>query len=189
MGAEKRDAGEARRLDRLAAEAEAEGRFARAVELLERARAADPGEPRIVLNLGRALKLDGRPEEAEAELRLLDDEGGGRLMTPAPPSLRADALILRGLIAHEAGKRDQAAEFYRRALAVEPECADAWNDQGVLEFQAGNYGAAAMAFRKAVEIEPALADAWFNLADALDECGDAEGAARSRLEWKRLGGR
>lgn len=179
---EKIDRAEARRLDRAAAEAERAGDHAEAAALLRRAWAHDPGEPRIALNLGRALKASGDADGARAVLAAVEDHPG------ASASLRADALVLRGLLAFESGDSVGASALYRRAIDIHPSCADAWNDQGVIDFQAGGYAAAAEGFRKAVEIEPALTDAWFNLADALDELGDAGAAGAARLRWKALGG-
>ena len=98
-----------------AEDALARGETARAVELLEAARALQPDDPRVLQALGSALRQAGERARASAVFE--------HLITVAPDSPRALTHRARGALA--AGRSDEAEALLRSALAVHPAYGDA----------------------------------------------------------------
>ncbi|MBC8106581.1 MAG: tetratricopeptide repeat protein [Anaerolineae bacterium] len=76
----------------------------------------------------------------------------------------------------ETGAMAQAAERYGQVVEMDPKQADAWNNLGVALCELKRHDEACRAFRHALELKPDDAGARFNLADALDETGNASAA-------------
>lgn len=83
----------------------------------------------------------------------------------------ADALVLAGLDAHRAGRLDDAAAHYARALRSDPRHADALNLSGALAFTQGRFDEAVRLIGKAVRANPEHLDAQLNLAEASEAAG------------------
>jgi tetratricopeptide (TPR) repeat protein len=76
-----------------------------------------------------------------------------------------------------AGASHEAVEAYRRAIAVDAECADAQVNLGRLLALLGEPAQAETHYRRALETEPRNALAWFNLGVLKQEQGNLEDAA------------
>lgn len=92
------------------------------------------------------------------------------------------ALHLLGVIAHQVGMNDAAAELIEAALAVKPDYAEAHNNLGTVLQALGRAEEAAAAYRTAVAISPGYAEAHNNLGNTLRDMGRAEAAAASYAE-------
>ncbi|MHC4990330.1 MAG: tetratricopeptide repeat protein, partial [Planctomycetota bacterium] len=160
-------------------------------------------------NLGRALLLDGRVEEAETQLRealRLDPRNADALVNLGNIALhraRYDEAIahyevaitvnsrlpfaLNNLGAAYAiqGRWDLAIENYRRALKVNRGYADARRNLGVALMETDRLDEAIASLREAIRLRPSFADAHCSLGRALERSGspdEARSAYRRTLE-------
>jgi tetratricopeptide (TPR) repeat protein len=85
----------------------AQGEIAASLEILERARALDPGQPGLAAALGRAYLVSGRFAESEQALR------DALVVSPHP-----DLHDLMGFALHERGMREEAAHHFERARTM-----------------------------------------------------------------------
>ncbi|MBI4541097.1 MAG: tetratricopeptide repeat protein [Gemmatimonadetes bacterium] len=86
----------------------------------------------------------------------------------------------------EAVAVDDASEAYRRALALEPDHADAHLNLGRLLHEAGDLATAEHHYRQALAAQPAHALAWYNLGVALDDRGQKREAIEAYDRATRL---
>jgi tetratricopeptide (TPR) repeat protein len=146
-------------------------------ETIECYRAARALRPSLGIALGLALVRGGRPVEAEAIFRVLNDRRPGN---PEMPFYLGIAL--------DAQKRLAEAEAaYRESLALQPDDPLAHNNLGVVLFAQKRYQAARAAFQRAVELEPDDPDKHYNLGNALRHLkryAEAEAAYNKALELK-----
>lgn len=80
-----------------------------------------------------------------------------------------------------------AETFWRRALKVAPEFAEAHFNLGVLYADSGRLPESAAAYRRAIALQPAMADGWRNLGIVLSRLGqgiEAEAACREALRLR-----
>jgi len=87
---------------------------------------------------------------------------------------------------HQAGRLGEAEEIYRRILAVEPNCAEAWHLIGAIAHQVGNQELAVQYSGRAVELRPDLAEAHHNLGLARREQRKLQEAVASFRQAIRL---
>ncbi|MBO6719455.1 MAG: tetratricopeptide repeat protein [Rhizobiaceae bacterium] len=107
--------------------AEAEGRFADAIDLYARCLAADPTDPVAAFNRANCLRAAGRAQEATNDyLRAVKID----------PTFAEAWFNLADLLA-ETDNPDAARRYLRRALSIEPQYADAIFNLARLEFEAG----------------------------------------------------
>ena len=76
-----------------------------------------------------------------------------------------------GVSFFDGGRFDEAIDYYRRSLQINPDNPDALNNMGAALAAKGEHTAAVGWFRKALERDPAKADAQFNLGNALANQG------------------
>jgi tetratricopeptide (TPR) repeat protein len=76
----------------------------------------------------------------------------------------------------DAARQEEALDAYRRAVAYDPDFADAHCNLGALHQQRGERAAAAACYEAAVRVDPAHVEARFNLAGLLEEDGRDEAA-------------
>jgi tetratricopeptide repeat protein len=74
-----------------------------------------------------------------------------------------EALVRLGNFYQDAGKFDQAVDYYARALAVDPKQVDARTDRGICLRELGKPDDAIAEFRKSLEIDPRHWQTWLNL--------------------------
>lgn len=84
---------------------------------------------------------------------------------------------LGNLLAH-AGRLTEAAQAFRRALGRSPRAPAIWNNLGAVLLRDGHLVGAECAFRRAITLQVTFHEAHLNLAQLLDQQGDALEAAR-----------
>ena len=89
-------------------------------------------------------------------------------------------------MANDPARRDQAMEFYRRALDEAPQFPAAQYGAGVLLARAGRHAEAVPHYRAALESWPDWAEARYNLGLALAAIGQPEEASRQLQETVRI---
>jgi len=62
----------------------------------------------------------------------------------------------------ESGQYVDAFQIYDRAIAVNPNCADCYNDRGLSLFYIGDPASALESFDKAIALDPAFTHAWLS---------------------------
>src|SRR5262245_55768749 len=88
---------------------------------------------------------------------------------------------------HAEGRRRDAIEHYRRAIAIQPDYAPAYNNLGVAERAAGDLDRAIDAYQQAVAMKPEYPDAHYNLANALlDKNKPQEAAEHFRIALQSI---
>lgn len=88
---------------------------------------------------------------------------------------------------HARGQRwDEAADWFQRALEIEPEHADTWFNLGYALEQTGDRERAIEAHRRATELNPQHDRAWYGLGMAHAHLGDHAAAAQALAEAARL---
>ncbi len=131
----------------------AAGRFDEAAALYAEIVRALPSEPGMLLNLGMALSMAGRPREAiphlEAALRLR-------------PELIPASLFL-GAARMELGQASRAVEPLRKVVAAQPENRDALRMLADALLSLQRYEPAVRHFRKLSELAPQEPRAWYGL--------------------------
>ena len=90
-----------------------------------------------------------------------------------------EALHFSGVIALQVGDHVSAIEKIRKAVAEEPEYADAHNNLGQAYEALGKYQEAVNSYHKAIAITPDSASVHNNLGNALKERGEVKGALAS----------
>jgi len=133
--------------------ARAAGRSGEAEACLRRVVELDPGNARVLNELGLVLRERGRVEEAIAAYE--------RALA-ALPAL-ADPHVNLGNVRSEQGRLGEAVAHYRRALALQPAHAQAWNNLAIAWREQGRLEEADTAARRALEIQPAFPVAHSNL--------------------------
>jgi protein O-GlcNAc transferase len=101
--------------------------------------------------------------------RMIEAERLYRLVCAADPA-NARSLHLLAVVAHQLGRAD-AVDLIARAVALEPDFAEAHNDHGVMQAAKGQFAQAAAAFERAVALKPGYVEARNNLAHALRTLG------------------
>ncbi len=89
------------------------------------------------------------------------------------------ALHLLGLIAHQVGKNDIAADLISEALAVKPDYAEAHCNLGLVLQALGKLADAVSSFRRSLDINPGSVDVHNNLGNALYAMRKSDEAAES----------
>jgi len=147
-------------------EAMAAGRFDEAAALYAEIVRALPSEPGMLLNLGLALSMAGRPREAiphlQAALKLRPD------LVPAS--------LFLGAAHMELGQAARAVEPLQKVVAAQPENRDARKMLADALLSLERYDSAARHFRKLSEVAPQDARVWYGLGRS------CEGLAREAFE-------
>ena len=149
----------------------------RALALFRRAIQIDPNDAEANCNLGDALTLEGKLDEAAACCRRAVELN---------PNL-AEAHYYLGNVLNRQGKRDEAAACYRQALKLKPDYAEALNNQGIVLKAQGKLDEAMACYRRALELKPDYAEAQYNLGNAFRQQGNVVEAAacyRRAVEMK-----
>ena len=89
---------------------------------------------------------------------------------------------LRGLVAQELGRHEQAIERFRRAMSLGHDRAETWFQIGRTQGRAGDATAAMAAYREVLAVAPARVDALCNLANLQLEAGAFDDA---RVNYER----
>ena len=95
-----------------------------------------------------------------------------------PSVEKLDALLNCGTLCYEEGNLKKAAEYFSRALRVDPESALAHFNLGSVLEEVGRLEAARLHLRNAVRIDPSYPDAHYNLAFVCEKLGAYNEARR-----------
>jgi predicted O-linked N-acetylglucosamine transferase (SPINDLY family) len=141
------------------------GNHQRAVELMQRALAAQPAVAMFHSNLAEVYRVCGDAaravESAHCALRLQKS---------------ADAYHNLGLALADLNRVDEAIVAYRSAIQLQPAFAKVHNALGAALQAKGDLAGAMQAYRDAIAADPGLADAHSNLGTLLETDGDLDGA-------------
>jgi len=99
----------------------------------------------------------------------------------------ADCLHLFGVLRHQQGRHDEAAELIRRALDTQPALVGAWLNLGNVLKALGQNVEALAAYRHAIALQPDFSAAHVNLANTLNALGqhaDAIDSYRNALGYE-----
>jgi tetratricopeptide (TPR) repeat protein len=113
--------------------------------------------------------------------------------SPSPPAVskveskRFQALAHSADDARDAGRLDEAAKTYRRALALNPKWTEGWWSLGTLYYDDDKYAEAALAFGRVVLLDPKQGTAHAMLGLCEFEMGQDEQALKNIEESKALG--
>ena len=91
-----------------------------------------------------------------------------------------------GIILERAGRGDEAAAAFGRAVELGPDLALAWDGLGSVLRNAGKRDEAIAAYRKATKLEPEFALAWINLGSALSVSGKRDEAIAALRKATKL---
>jgi tetratricopeptide (TPR) repeat protein len=135
----------------------------------------------------RETQMNRRQRRAAAKLGTPSNPAGSNPRATAAAAVPASAeLFGAGLAHHQAGRLAEAEGCYRRALAAQPNHADALNMLGVLAHQMGRPDMALELIRRAIENKPNNPGYYCNLGYALRDQGRAEEAAAAARQAIRI---
>ncbi len=141
----------------------ADGRHSEALPLLD-ALAREHPEPPALVALATALVAAGQPAQATAVVGQLDR------IDPNNPGGQE----IRGLLALQGGRIDEARGYLEQSVATTPSRANAWNLLAVAHFQLQDVAGAIDAWRQAVTHDPQHFDALYNLAFTATRAGQTD---------------
>jgi Tfp pilus assembly protein PilF len=145
------------------------GDLGRARDAFERSLAIDSTNVKTLLNLGRVLLDQGKPNDAleRVNTAIALDSGS------------ADAHRMLARVRVALGEREPAEEEYRVALSIDP--GDSWsmNNLGLLLIEQGRYEEALPPLARAVELRPDAPAFANNLGVALERTGHPGAAANA----------
>jgi tetratricopeptide (TPR) repeat protein len=168
-------------------------RYEDAIRNFRAALARAPEASSLHYSLAMAYRGLGRLDEARAHL---DQRGPGGI-TPVDPlvdGLQAlvqgeRALVTRGRLAYEAGQFEQAADAFRKALAVAPSSVAARVNLGLTHVRLGNATAAIVQFEAALALDAANVAARSALGQILARRGrDEEAVEHLRVAFDQAPG-
>lgn len=103
------------------------------------------------------------------------------------PSRDFESLRKRADEARDAGRLDEAAKLYHRALAINPKWAEGWWSLGTLQYDSDRYAEAELAFEKVVALDAKHGTARAMLGLCEFELGQSERALKDIQESEKLG--
>jgi tetratricopeptide (TPR) repeat protein len=135
---------------------------------LKRAAILNPNDSSVEMRLARAETLAGNRDASLTALQ--------RAASISPGSFPLQEAYARGLI--EAGRRADAYAQYQNILGRWPRNPDALVNYGLLAQGLGHANEGIDSWQRAIDIDPGQANAQLYLAQALDQGGEAQAAAR-----------
>jgi len=138
------------------------------VRALRRAAVWNPDDSAVQMRLARA---EGAAGESQAAVESLK-----RAAAVSPANLSVQEAYARGLV--ETGRYGEAYAQFQRILALKPRHADAWVDLGLVAHQLGHDEEVMDDWQRAVDADPRQAHAQLYLAQALEQRGETQAAAR-----------
>jgi Tfp pilus assembly protein PilF len=145
------------------------GDLVRARDAFERSLALDSSNVKTLLNLGRVLLDQGKPNDALERIGVAVELDSGS----------ADVQRMMARVQSALGHRDSAEASYRMALSIDP--TDSWsmNNLGLLLIDQGRYDEALPPLARAVELRPEAPAFANNLGVALERTGHPTAAAEA----------
>jgi len=62
------------------------------------------------------------------------------------------------------GELNESLEHFNKAIELNPQMSEAWNNKGFVLEELGNYEGAIEAYNKSIELNPQMSEAWYNRA-------------------------
>lgn len=143
---------------------------------LQRAAAWNPDDSAVQTKLARLELAARKPLDALESLKRAADVN--------PSNINLQEQYAQSLIA--AKKTAEAYAVFQRILAKNPKLAQGWVNLGLLASQLGHDTEVVDDLRKAVELDPENANAQLYLAEALDQRGEEQAAARHYRDYLRI---
>jgi tetratricopeptide (TPR) repeat protein len=106
---------------------------------------------------------------------------------PARPDPAFDEAVKLGDEARDAGRFDEAAAHYMKALKIQPKWAEGWWNLGAIFYEQDRYPEARDAFRNVVALDPNRGTAWGMLGLCEFQTREYERAGNSLLRGRTLG--
>ncbi|HTQ61878.1 MAG TPA: tetratricopeptide repeat protein [Candidatus Solibacter sp.] len=141
---------------------------ASSLSALQRAAQLNPDDSSVQVRLAHAEQVSGQRDAALASMR--------RAAAVNPASLALQESYARSLI--EAGQIADARSEFQKILARWPKNADALVDSGMLAHRLGRDDEAVEDWQRAIDADPTQSNAQLYLAQALDQQGELQSAAR-----------
>ena len=101
--------------------------------------------------------------------------------------LTIEQALQKGVVAHKAGKLQDAERFYRAILQSQPNHPDANHNLGVLAVSVNKTDAALPLFKTALEANPKIEQFWLSYIDALIKEKQFENAKQVIAQGRKLG--
>jgi tetratricopeptide (TPR) repeat protein len=139
-----------------------------ALPALQRAAALNPNDSAVQARLARAEQFAGQRDAALAAMQ--------RAASINPANLALQESYGRSLI--EAGRYSDAYNHFQKIIARWPRNVDALVNYGMLAHRLGRDEEAVDNWRRAVDVDPSQSNAQLYLAQALDQQGELQAAAR-----------
>jgi tetratricopeptide (TPR) repeat protein len=146
------------------------------ITALQRAAKLNPDDSAVQMRLARAETSLGRHDAALAALQ--------QAACVNPGNLSLQSAYVRGMI--ENGRDVAAYEQYQKILTRWPRDADALINYGLLAHRLGHDEEAVDSWQRAVDAHPAQSNAQLYLAQALDQRGEMQAAARHYRAYLRI---
>ena len=93
---------------------------------------------------------------------------------------------LRGNALYELEHFDRAVTAYKKALELDPYCADAWNNLGLSAFRMYHYDEALAAFEQAIARDPSNAFSWNNRGVVFQVLKRNDEAIDAPMPWQSI---
>jgi tetratricopeptide (TPR) repeat protein len=167
-------------LNGLGEEARLEGRFQEAIRYFDAALERVPQATRIHYSLGMAYRGLGRLDEAKSHLQRAGSAGvrpADPIVDSLPGLLQGERVhLIRGQLAYQAKQFEEAANAFRRAIAVAPNSVTGRVNLGSALSELGDTKGALQQLEAALRIDPANVSAHFNLGLLQVRVGDHAGS-------------
>ncbi len=154
-----------------------QGDTAGAARSLNQALQVEPDHPGLLNNMGWLMCESGRFDEGHLYFR--------RALANRSYATPAKALLNAGRCSARAGRRDEAAEFFRQALLIDPAQLGAHASLARLAYDAGDYGRARTHMLRVLSSEQVAKDDYLMAIAIERKLGDRVAEQSLRQQWKK----
>ena len=157
------------------------GRYASAIQRLQRVVAREPALVRAHDNLGLCYEALNQPDEATAHYReaIRLNRADAKTASPWP-------VLNLGILLRTRGELDEAEGLFREALAIDRHFAPGYYQLGVALEERGRLDDAVGALRQTISLDPSYAEAYYALSRIYRRRGQPSEADTAMNQFKRL---
>lgn len=190
--------------------AQQKGDYITAEKMIRLAIAQDSSTPLFYLNLGNALRGQGKnpeaiasyqkaidlePKFAVAHYNIANEFSSNKNITQALVHYRKavelepdfpEAYLALAKTLHRQGSLDEAIECYQRTITLDPECAEAHFNTGFAKQTQGKLDEAIESYSRAIAIDPQRAEAYNNIGLAQSQQGRLDEAIENYIRALRI---
>ncbi|MBF0358895.1 MAG: tetratricopeptide repeat protein [Magnetococcales bacterium] len=123
--------------------------------------------------LQRALKKEPDNSQIAGYLNTVLNTGFDNL------ELNSEEALHRGISCHQSARFNEALQWYKKSIAINPKNAVALSNMGAILRNQGELAEAVVSYQKAITIKPDFADAYSNLGNTLKDQGKLDEAVAS----------